>query len=141
MERGDEVLQMADHNIHGRASIERMLLREKLIENAAERIEVGAGIQREALELFRRHEVDAAKDARALVLRLRHRGLGKFGQSEVEYLELDLAGGQPVHHDIPRLQVAVNKAHGARGHHAFHRLEDDLLEVVHREAPAFDNLI
>ena len=61
----------------------------RLVENAAERIEIGAVVDGQALELFRRHVVDRAHERVEVVDRLRLRRVEIFGQAEVEDLDVE----------------------------------------------------
>lgn len=141
VERGDGVLEVADHDIDGGSAVEGVALGEDFVEDAAERVHVGAGVEREALELFRGHEPDGAEDAVALVLSLGDGGFGESGEAEVEDFDLEFATGEPVDHEVAWFEVAVDESEGLGGDHAFEDLEDDLAEVCDGEFAAIADLV
>ena len=97
-----------------------------LVEDHAEREDVGLRADRLALDLLGRH-VERRADDRA---RLRHsRLLGGLGQAEVG--DVHVIGG--VDHDVLGLQVAVDDALVVRGLEAFRRLAEDAQEALGRQ--------
>ena len=98
-----------------------------LVENAAERVEIGAVIDGQALELFGRHVMDRAHERIQVVDRLRLRRVEILGEAEVENLDLEERGGRRARdHEVAGLEIAMDEAEGMR--------RDDGLEALLRKA-------
>ncbi len=103
------------HRVDGGVRVERAPARHRLVEDAAEREDVGAVIDGLALDLLRRHVADRShdrsharvragpggRDARLLV---RRPGLHQLREAEVEHLREAVLRD----HDVPWLEVSVN---------------------------------
>src|ERR1700691_172254 len=82
------------------------MARDCLVKNAAEGIEIGAVIDRQALKLFRRHVMDGAHEGIEVVDGLGLRAVEVFGQAEIENFDLEeRGGGGPGNHEIAGLEV------------------------------------
>ena len=105
---------------------ERRLPGEELVEHQTERVEVAAGRDFPSRELFRRHVGRCARrDVGAFDL------LREAGEAEVG----DARPAAAVHHDVRRLQVAVEHADLVRRRKAGADLPCDLDRLVLREMP------
>ena len=80
-----------------------------MVEQAAERVDVGPRVDAAALDLLRRDVVDRADDV-ARLGQLRLRALDALGQAEVGE-----EGGAALDQDVGGLDVAVDEPHAVRG--------------------------
>ncbi len=104
------------------------------IEDAAERKDVGAWVERAPLNLLGRHVADRADHhpllrlpalgLRLLVVQRAHPRADDFGEPEIEHLGVAVAGD----HDVLRLQIAMHDAGGMR----FLQRVRDLGHVLHQ---------
>ena len=88
---------------------------------AAERVQVGAVVDRPALDLLRRHEVGGAVQLAVVLV---------FGQREPEIGELDVA--VPIDHQVVGLDVPVDDPHLLREAEAVGRVVNDAQRVLDR---------
>ena len=118
---------MLDRDGHGAVALKGQAAREHLIEHDAGGVDVRARVGAVALRLLGRDVVDGAERL------LRHGvgGVGKTGDAEVR--DLDAAVAQ--HHDVLRLDVAVDDAARMRVAQPFHNLCDEMQRLTPVQTP------
>ena len=119
---------MLDRDGHGAVALKGQAAREHLIEHDAGGVDVRARVGAVALRLLGRDVVDGAERL------LRHGvgGVGKTGDAEVR--DLDAAVAQ--HHDVLRLDVAVDDAARMRVAQPLHNLCDEMQRLAPVQTPA-----
>ena len=126
---------MSGYRLRGMAS------REHLVEENAEREDVGARIDGLALCLLGRHvgrrpgKVSFTRfgDGGSLAL---HQGSHWFRETEVEHFDPPILG----HHDVVGLQIPVNDALGVRGRHRVRKWDGELEETTWRKRALRQNV-
>jgi hypothetical protein len=117
-----------DRRRHGGAA-ERRRAGERGVQHAAERVDVGAGVDRLAAEVLGRHEVDGPDPAAALG---DPRRLGVLDAGDPEVAEVDVRARDQ---HVRGLDVAVHEAGGVRGVEGAADLRDDRGRPARREPP------
>ncbi len=110
--------------------LEGRVAREAGVEDMAERVEIGAGVERHGLELFRGGVVDGAHDTVGSVHGLGGGRVLELGEAEVEDFEVDPAIGQGPDHEVGGLEIAVKDAALVSGVDAFESLAGDFDEGI-----------
>ena len=137
-----------DEDVRHALAVERLPAREHLVEDASERPEVRAPVQRAAARLLGAHVARGAEDdalvRRVLGDRRRVRDVGRgraererLREAEVEELDLAFRG----HVDVRGLEVAVEDALGVRGLERVRDLEREADRLVDRDGSARDALL
>ena len=135
------MVEVGGHDLGPGLALERIPAGQGEIVNAADRVHVQAGVDRPALEQFRRHVEDRAED-RVVLFEVPGRGGGsEVGEAEVDDLGLEASGRQPVEHDVRGLEVAVDQAEVLGGDERFLDLEDQFAEIRPGERGFFDDLV
>ena len=128
------MLQMRrDHSRNTRA-VEGIPQCEGAVKNTPERIDVGSVVDRLAMQLLGREEVDRAGQCARVVKRLLGWSRHDFCESEIQQLHPQIAGFGPGGHDIRRFDVPVHHAQRVRRAERVEALSGELAEHrgVHR---------
>ena len=132
LDGSDIMLKMGGHDLCGGLSTEGVDPGQGVVIDAADRIEIDALVDGDALELFGPHEMDRSEHAVRLVDRLEG-GLGrKLGESEIDHLDLELSGGKPADHDVSRFDVAVDQVKLLSGDQGLEGLHGERVEILPR---------
>ena len=107
--------EVLDENLRYRRIVERHSPYEHFVEDHAERIEIAPLIRWLALGLFGRHVMRSAED-HPRRCECRARGLERFGDAEIEKLGDLVAVAIARHHDVLRLQIAMDYTFAVREH-------------------------
>ena len=130
VERDDAVLEVRIHHLRRGLAIKGILAGEGVVIDTAHLVEVGAGVEFATLELLGGHEEDRSHHRLLLVHRL-HRGRpAELGEAEIEDFELKFPRGLPDHHDVGRLDVAVDDVVRLRGDEGLEGLINHLGEIL-----------
>jgi hypothetical protein len=101
-------VQVGEHGRRHRPARVRDLAGQRVVEHAAERVDVGARVDLLAGELLRRHEVDGADP-------LPRRGQPRLGADDLREAEVGEVGVLAAEQDVGGLDVAVHQPDGVRG--------------------------
>ena len=126
--RGGVVVQVREHRRRDRPARVGHLAGQRVVEDAAERVDVGARVDLLAGELLGRHEVDGADP-------LARRGQPRVGADDLREPEVGEVGVLAAEQDVGRLDVAVHEPDGVRGVQRRADLVADRRDAVGREPP------
>ncbi|MGC4014482.1 MAG: hypothetical protein QM755_08215 [Luteolibacter sp.] len=128
-DRLHQMIQMGPHHLGAGLAIKGIFPRQGEVVDAPHRIQVGAAIHEAALELLGRHEENRTIDRILLVEGLFGGLRRELGEAEVHDLHLELPGGQPGQHQVPRLDIAVDDMEILRSDEGLLRLDGHFTEI------------
>lgn len=123
------MLEVTVHRVGHRGSGKGSPLGQGEVEDAPQRIEIGTLVERLHLDLLWGDVVDRTEERAGLVERLERGCLTEFGEAEVQQFHLKPARRLPGHHDVARLEVAVEEIELLRGDERIERLIDEFEKV------------
>ncbi len=133
-ERLPVALNDLEHRRVNRVGAEGLFPGQELVEHRAEREDVGAGVDSQPLDLFRRHVVRGAHHLAGLG----HVRRSLVNQTEVENLHLSVLADM----DVRWLQVAMDDSPGVREAEAVRDLLHDAEDLIHGDGrAALDELL
>ena len=133
------MLEVAGDEVGDRFAFDGAVAGEQVVEDAAHRIDVGAGVERLVAELLGGDVEDRAVDGLVAFHALHGRLGHEAREAEIEDLVLPRPAGEARAHDVLRFQVAVDHPRLVRGDQRLQRLLRGVGELVHAERGVLDD--